>query len=95
MKNVSYFPINVVNKCVYPVNIDNNNYDEITDKKGLMVTISKAERNDIELKYSKIKFFCCNSLEELSFKVNSSEIRPSLIAGFEVGRRKDKSELVV
>ena len=94
-ENVSYFPVTIVNKCIYPISVDEFNYDEIKDNKGLSVTIGKAEKNEIELKYPKIKFFMCNSVEEFIFKVNSGEIRPTLLAGFDVGRRKDKSELIV
>jgi phage FluMu gp28-like protein len=96
-ENVSYFPIQVVNACCYVSEKEDFSYDEIIDGKTseLNLRIDSKEKSLIESKYPSVKFFKCESIEELSFKINSGDIRYSLYAGYDVGRRKDKSEFVL
>lgn len=94
-ENVSYFPYETVNACVYNTDKDIENFDEIDDKRGTKLTIDNFDKTKIEMKYPKIKLFQCNSIEELSWKINNGEIRPNLVAGYDVGRKKDKSELYI
>lgn len=94
-EQVSYFPYELTNSCVYNIDTDNENFDEIDDIKGSKVIIDKFDKTKIELKYPKIKFFQCKTIEELAWKINNGEIRPNLTAGYDVGRKQDKSELYI
>lgn len=94
-ENVSYFPIETTKACVYRIENDDSDYAEIEDFKKSKVTIEKSSKTPLELKHAKIKFYLCKSIEELSYKINSGEINSVLFAGFDVGRKKDKSELYV
>lgn len=92
-ENVSYFPTHIIDACTYAAP-DDSEYDEFGDK-GRSVIIEKAERFPIETKYRNVLFYRCASLEELAFKVLGGAVSPNLYAGYDVGRRKDKSELTV
>lgn len=93
-ENISYFPPETINKCSYFITRDEFNYDEIDDKDSKIV-IEKTSLSNIESKYKKIKMFLCKSIEELYYKVSTGEISPNLFGGFDVGRKKDKSELTI
>jgi phage FluMu gp28-like protein len=91
-ENVSYFPVSVVNNCSFQ-DEDETEYD-ITDKNNELV-ISKQNKTSIQMKYSDIKFFKCKDIEELSYRIQNGDISRNLLAGYDVGRKKDKSELTV
>ncbi len=91
-ENVSYFPINMINSCTFQEEDDIE--FEISDKKNDF-KISKQNKTSIQMKYTDVKFFCCKDIEELSYKIQNGEISVNLLAGFDVGRKKDKSELTV
>lgn len=94
-ENVSYFPIDLINKCVFSTDIDDFSFDEMQDAKKSSVVIENQSKSEIQVKHTKLNFFVCDSLEKFFYKIRTGEITPNLIAGFDVGRKKDKSELTV
>lgn len=94
-ENVSYFPIDIVNQCVFIDESDEFQFDEIKNSKKDSIVIDKQQKGHLAQKYPKLKFFCCDNIEDFNYKMKMGEISNNLVAGFDVGRKKDKSELIV
>lgn len=84
---VSFFPIDLINQCVYEITIDDifNLEDEYSEKLPF----------PIQEKYKDIDFCLYENLEDLQKAVQENKINPSLIAGYDVGRKKHAGELVI
>jgi phage FluMu gp28-like protein len=86
-ESVSFFPIDLINKCVYEVVLDEIFLadDEYSEK----LTFPIVE------KYPNIDFKLYNDLESLFRGVQSGKISPNLYAGYDVGRKSNNGEFSI
>lgn len=86
-ESVSFFPIDLINQCVYEIVIDDIFMldDEYSEKLPF----------PIQDKYKDVDFQLYENIEDLQKAVQENKIKPSLIAGYDVGRKKHAGELVI
>jgi len=84
----AYFPYHLIKRCVFTYEDDDWLKDvdyEVTDK----------GQYEIEKAYPKINFRHYGTFEELLFAVQRQEISKNLVGGYDIGRKKDSSELCI
>lgn len=86
-ESVSFFPIDLINKCVYEVVLDEIflSDDEFSEK----LTFPIIE------KYPEINFRIYDDLESLAQAVQSGKVSPNLFAGYDVGRKSNNGEFSI
>ena len=86
-ESVSFFPIDLINQCAYEIIIDDifNLDDEYSEKLPF----------PIQDKYPNIDFKLYETIEDLQRAVQENKINPTLLAGYDVGRKKHAGELVI
>lgn len=86
-ESVSFFPIDLINQCVYEIVIDDIFMldDEYSEKLPF----------PIQDKYKDVDFKLYENVEDLQRAVQENKVNPSLIAGYDVGRKKHAGELVI
>lgn len=86
-ESVSFFPIDLINKCVYDVIIDDIFLadDEYSEK----LTFPIIE------KYPEIDFTLYEDLDSLRYAVNKGKVSPNLYAGYDVGRKNNNGEFAI
>lgn len=85
-ESLSYFPIELINANCYNIEEDfSADPDEVGDR----------HKYPIEEKYPGRRFKYYRSLEEVCYAVQTQQLDPKLFAGYDVGRRRDKSEVTI
>jgi len=86
-ESVSFFPIDLINSCVYEVVIDNIFLMEDEYSKKLSFPIQE--------KYPKIVFELYNEMEDLQLAIRDGKVEGSLYGGYDVGRKKHSGEFSI
>jgi len=86
-ESVSFFPIDLINKCVYEVVIDDIFLadDEYSEK----LTFPIIE------KHPEIDFKLYESLDDLKLAVQQGKVSPILYSGYDVGRKQNNGEFSI
>jgi len=87
-ESVSFFPIDLINKCVYEILIDDifSQEDDYSEK----LTFPIVE------KYPEIDFRFYENLDDLALAVNSGKVSfQNLYSGYDVGRKKNAGEFSI
>jgi len=87
-ESVSFFPIDLINKCVYEVVIDDIFLadDDYSEK----LTFPIIE------KYPEIDFRLYDEIDDLRMAINSGKVNPNtLYAGYDVGRKQNNGEFSI
>ena len=87
-ESVSFFPIDLINKCVYEVVLDNVFFedDEFTEK---------ARAFPIVEKYPNVDFKFYQTIEDLAVAVQSGKVSEKLYGGYDVGRHHHSGEFSI
>jgi len=86
-ESVSFFPIDLINNCLYEVVLDEIFLSE--DEYSQKLTFPIIE------KYPEIDFRLYEDLDSLAKAVQSGKISPVLYAGYDVGRKKNNGEFSI
>ena len=86
-ESVSFFPIDLINKCVYDVIVDEIFLEE--DEYSEKLTFPIID------KYPDIDFTLYEDLESLQRAVHTGKVSPTLYAGYDVGRKKNNGEFSI
>jgi phage FluMu gp28-like protein len=87
-ESVSFFPIDLINQCVYEIVIDDIFLMEEEDAEN-------ALNFPIMEKYGDIDFKLYEELEDLQLAVQAGKVRGKLLAGYDVGRKKHAGEFAI
>lgn len=84
---VSFFPIDLINNCVYEIVIDDIflQDDEFSEKLAF----------PIMEKYGDVDFCLYETIDDLMLALQKNRVGPTLYAGYDVGRKKHAGELAI
>ena len=87
-EKVSYYPLDLIKSCLFPMDEEDfESHDEIE--------VEKRRRYVMEDKYLDVNFGFFTSIVKLRKSIQQGVVSPNLIAGFDVGRKRHTSELVI
>jgi len=86
-ESVSFFPIDLINSCVYEVVIDNLFLEEDEYSEKLTFPIQE--------KYPKVDFEFYKNIEDLELAIRDGKIEGDLYSGYDVGRKKHSGEFSI
>lgn len=85
---VSYFPMRLLDMCIYQINTDNIFLEDDPN-------VGEVLEYPIQKKFPKVKFEYFKSIEELLYGVRDGTVKGPMYAGFDVGRRHHTAELII
>lgn len=87
-ESVSFFPIDLINKCVYEIVIDDIFLEDDEYSDGSIAF-------PIMDKYPGVDFKLYKEIEDLRAGVRDGKVKGKLLAGYDVGRKKHAGEFVI